>query len=109
MESRAEYLQRTDHIVPTEATPFLLFGGIQNAVRGGVLRGFTDHGWKSMWLHDGVGVSTRAMFDAVKNPLKVINQVEAKILYRGRDAGVVLNKWGEVVTTWARSKRGYRQ
>jgi hypothetical protein len=40
------------------------------------------------------------MLDAVKNPLKVRPRSNGTIQYIGRDATVVLNPAGKVVTVW---------
>lgn len=48
------------------------------------------------------------MKDAVSNPLRIIPQKEGKIKYVGKDASVVLNSDGKVVTAWANSTAGRR-
>jgi RHS repeat-associated protein len=73
----------------------------------GRITGFTRHGLNQAISRDGGGVSTRAMADAVKNPLKVVAGARTT-KYIGRDAVVVLNKAGKVVTTWARNSAGRR-
>lgn len=57
----------------------------------------------------GVGVSRKAILDAVRHPLKTVVQAGGIIKYYGRYAVVVLNSAGEVVTTWATSHLGWRQ
>ena len=42
-----------------------------NAI-GGKITGFTKHGINSAISHDGVGMASRAILDAVKNPLRNI-------------------------------------
>ncbi len=61
-----------------------------------------------MGRNGGVGVSDTAMQDAVQNPTKVIPQANGTYRYVGKDAVVVLNKEGHVVTTWARNRAGRR-
>ncbi len=73
-----------------------------------VIKGFTKHGINSAISHDGVGVSSKAMLDAVKNPMKVVNQADGAVKYVGKNATVILNKAGEVITTWARNSAGTR-
>jgi RHS repeat-associated protein len=77
-----------------------------SAVR--TITGYTKHGIDSAISHDGVGVATRAILDAVKNPLKIVAQSGGRQLYVGQDASVVLNAAGKVITTWARNRAGWR-
>jgi hypothetical protein len=44
----------------------------------------------------------------VKNPIKVVAGRNGATKYIGRDATVVLNKAGKVITTWARNSAGRR-
>ena len=48
------------------------------------------------------------ILDAVKNPIKVVAQSGGRLKYVGKDATVVLNKAGKVITTWARNSAGTR-
>jgi hypothetical protein len=79
-----------------------------NVPIGGRIRGFTKHGLNQAISREGVGVTQAAMLDAVKNPLRVVQQAEGKVLYIGRSARVVLNSDGEVVTTLARNRGAWR-
>ena len=72
------------------------------------IKGFTDHGRQSALTHDGHGVNARAMQNAVRNPLKVVNQTNGGIKHIGKNAVVVLNKAGKVITTYAKSHYGWR-
>ncbi len=72
------------------------------------ITGYTKHGIDSAISHDGVGVSPRAILDAVKNPIKVLEQGGGRLKMIGKDATVVLNSARKVVTTWARNAAGYR-
>jgi RHS repeat-associated protein len=74
----------------------------------GKITGFTKHGINQAISRDGVGVATRAIADAVKNPIKVVAGRNGATKYIGRDATVVLNKAGKVITTWARNSAGRR-
>ena len=82
-------------------------GGGAKAIAGKIT-GFTEHGLNQAISRDGVGVSNKAILAAVRNPTRVIEQAEGKLKYVGEDATVVLNKAGEVVTTWARNSAGWR-
>ena len=82
-------------------------GGAERAIAGKIT-GFTEHGLNQAISRDGVGVSSKAILGAVSNPTKVIQQAEGKVKYIGENATVVLNKAGEVVTTWARNSSGWR-
>jgi hypothetical protein len=73
-----------------------------------VIKGFTKHGINQAISRDGVGVSSKAILDAVKNPMKVVNQADGAVKYVGKNATVILNKAGEVITTWARNSAGRR-
>lgn len=75
---------------------------------GSRIAGFTKHGIDSAIFHDGVGVSERAMLDAVKNPLDVVPQSGGRLKYIGEHATVILNKAKEVITTWANDLFGRR-
>ncbi len=110
-EAKLVSIRRTDVIEPTEASPLFFIGGIEKVegqAAGGVIKGFTKHGIDQAISRDGVGVSTEAIQGAVKNPQKVIKQADGAVKYIGDKATVVLNKAGEVITTWARNKGGWR-
>ena len=72
------------------------------------IKGFTDHGRQSALTHDGHGVNARAMQNAVRNPLDVVKQTNGGIKHVGKNAVVVLNKAGKVITTYAKSHYGWR-
>jgi hypothetical protein len=38
----------------------------------------------------------------------IINSERGSVKYIGKDAGVVLNELGRIVTTWARNSAGFR-
>ena len=73
------------------------------------IKGFTDHGRQSALSHDGHGVNARAMQNAVRNPLEVANQSNGGIKHIGKNAVVVLNKAGKVITTYAKNHYGWRR
>ncbi len=79
-----------------------------NVPIGGKIPGFTRHGLNQAISREGVGVTQAAMRDAVANPLRVLHQEGGKVLYVGRNARVVLNTDGEVVTTMALSRGAWR-
>ncbi len=66
------------------------------------------HGLHQAISRDGVGVSSRAILDAVRNPTEVVRQANGAIRYAGRHAVVVLNQAGKIVTTWATTRAGWR-
>ena len=74
----------------------------------GIITGYRRHGLQQAISRDGVGVAPSAILDAVRNPTRVIQQAEGKLKYVGQNATVILNKAGEVVTTWARNHLGWR-
>ncbi len=72
------------------------------------ITGFTKHGLAQAISREGVGVNEQAMLDAVNAPSKVIDQADGTTRFVGKDATVVLNREGHVVTTWANSSDGTR-
>jgi RHS repeat-associated protein len=72
------------------------------------IAGFTRHGLAQAISREGVGVNEQAMLDAVNAPMKVINQADGTKRFVGKDATVVLNGEGRVVTTWANGSAGTR-
>lgn len=77
---------------------------------GGKITGYTKHGTEQALGRDGgIGVSNKAITEAVKNPvIDPISQSGGTTKYIGKDATVVLNQDGKVVTTWANSSSGTR-
>ncbi|KAB1646948.1 hypothetical protein [Pseudoclavibacter endophyticus] len=70
----------------------------------------SKHGQEQIEGRDGgVGVSDAAIEDAVSNPIETV-YVPATDTWRitGKDAVVVLNPQGRLVTAWATNSRGYR-
>jgi len=74
------------------------------------ITGWTRHGTEQALGRDGgIGVSNRAITNAVNNPVQSpIAQSGGRIKYIGRDATVVLNQDGRVVTTWSHGRAGVR-
>ncbi len=62
----------------------------------------------SVISHDAVGVSTRALLSALKEPIKVPIQSGGRVKIVGKEATVILNRAGKVITAWARSSAGTR-
>ncbi|MBI4501464.1 MAG: hypothetical protein HY700_09915 [Gemmatimonadetes bacterium] len=112
--SAAQRLAAQDRTVSIGLGPVEYFGllgalrGVGGKVVAGRIAGFTKHGLNQAISRDGVGVSSRGILDAVRNPLSVVAQAGGKMLYIGQDASVVLNQAGLVVTTWARTLAGWR-
>jgi len=72
---------------------------------GGGITGYTKHGLEQAIGRDGGrGVHPKAILDAVRNPTKVIEQAGGTTKYIGKDATVILNGEGKVVTTWGRPR-----
>lgn len=70
---------------------------------------YSKHAQERMEGRDGVGVSEEAIEDALENPISYeydANRDGWKVV--GRDATVVINPDGRVITTWAEHKTGYR-
>lgn len=80
-----------------------------NALSRLPITGYTRHGINSAISHDGVGVSPQAILNAVANPTQVIQQADGTFKYIGENAVVILNQFGQVITTWATSSNAWRQ
>jgi hypothetical protein len=72
------------------------------------LTGYTKHGLNQAISRDGLGVSTRAILDAFQNPLSISGQAGGAFQLVGRDAVVIVNSQGKVITTWATNSAGVR-
>lgn len=71
----------------------------------GPITGHTKHGLnQSIGRDGGRGVNAAAKLDAVKNPIKVVAQAGDKTKYVGKNAQVVLNSGGKVVSTFGKSR-----
>jgi RHS repeat-associated protein len=77
--------------------------------QGTTINGYTRHGREQALGRDGgVGVSDEALEDAVGNPEEVIPRADGSTRYVGKDATVILNRDGEVITAWANNRSGWR-
>ena len=95
-------------------------GAIIGAVIGGVagyigytptkITGFTKHGINQVISRDGHGVANKALLDTVKNYKRIEPQglFRSKFKFIGKNAVVILNKTGKVITAWAKNKAGRR-
>lgn len=78
------------------------------------ITGLTEHAAEQVESRDGGhGVNAGALQDAVVNPVgppkfKMDELGRGAYVYVGKDATVVLNKDGRVVTAWANSRDGWR-
>jgi RHS repeat-associated protein len=69
------------------------------------ITGHTKHGLNQSIARDGGrGVNAAAKLDAVKNPVKTVAQAGETTKYVGKNAQVVLNKEGKVVSTFGKSR-----
>ena len=81
---------------------------------GGKITGWTKHGTDQALGRDGgLGVSNDAIQDAVNNPTQVNPQAPKPgygptTEYVGKDATVILNQDGKVVTAWGTNSNGLR-
>jgi len=79
------------------------------AARGvGPITGYTRHGLNQAISREGVGVSPRAILDAVRNPQRILQRPGGITEYVGEAARVRLNEAGEVVTVIPRGSQGFR-
>ena len=83
-------------------------GGAGARQGGGPITGVTKHGINQAISRDGVGVADRSILDAVKNPTQVVQQSDGRTMYVGKDATVIINAQGKVITTWANGSAGAR-
>lgn len=75
----------------------------------GKITGYTKHGLNQAISRDGGrGVSPTAILSAVKNPAKVAEQAGGKVAYTGKDAKVVLNGEGKVITVIPKNNEASR-
>jgi len=79
-----------------------------SVIADGKITGYTRHGLNQAIGREGAGVSGRAILDAVKNPQSVVQQAGGKIKYIGRDATVITNSEGKIITTWPNGGAGVR-
>ena len=74
----------------------------------GPATGYTKHGINQAISREGVGVSPNAIKDALTNPVSARSKPNGTTQYVGKDATVVVNHTGNIVSTWARSRLGTR-
>lgn len=98
-------------------------GAIVGAAIGGIvgyasytptqITGFTKHRLNQVISRNGHGVANKAILETMKNPTQIIKQT-GKGFFRttykfvGKNAQIVLNKAGKVVTAIAKHKIGRR-
>ena len=90
------------------ATTAAAASGASGGALGGTITGFTKHGINQAISRDGVGVATRAIGAAVRNPLRAVPQSGGRMKYIGQNATVILNDAGKVISTWARNSAAWR-
>lgn len=81
------------------------------AIRGvadGRITGYTTHGLNQAIGREGVGVSNRAILDAVRNSQRVVEQGGGVTKYIGKNATVITNSEGRIITTYPRGSGGFR-
>lgn len=81
----------------------------QNVPNPTRITGYTLEGINQAISRDaGRGVATRAILDAVRNPTRIDLQARGARRFVGKDATVVLNAEGKVITAWATNSAGWR-
>tara|TARA_B110001454_G_scaffold211813_1_gene227911 strand:- start:1664 stop:2218 length:555 start_codon:yes stop_codon:yes gene_type:complete len=70
--------------------------------------GYSRHGLNQAISRDGVGVAPGAILDAFNNPLAITGQSGGRFMMTGKDAVVIVNDQGKVITTWATNAAGVR-
>ncbi len=76
---------------------------------GGRITGYTRHGLHQAISREDVGVSVRAILEAVRHPLRILQRPGGITEYVGDTARVRLNTAGQVVTVMPTSRRGFRR
>jgi len=80
-----------------------------SSVADGKITGYTKHGVESAMGHDNHGIQPSAILDIVKKPSKVIDQgARETTKYVSQKGAVILNRAGEIVTTYAKSSKFWR-
>ncbi|MDX2205430.1 MAG: hypothetical protein NW223_21960 [Hyphomicrobiaceae bacterium] len=72
------------------------------------ITGYSRHGLNQAISRDGVGVAPGAILDAVENPLNIAGQSGELFMLTGKNAVVIVNGQGKVITTWAKNAAGFR-
>ena len=85
------------------------FTGLGKAYKvGGKITGYTRHGLNQAISRESVGVSSRAILEAVRNPQRVVRRSGGITEYVGDTARVRLNEAGQVVTVIPTRRGGFR-
>ena len=73
------------------------------------ITGYTQHGLERAMGRDGYGVSPKGILDAFKNPKRIVYDVRYDTFkFTGQKSVVVLNRQGQIVTTWAKGSMYWR-
>ena len=96
-------------------------GAVGGAIAGGIYSAVTGADfWTSVGIgiaagfgiisRDGHGVANKALLDTVKNYKRIEPQglFRSKFKFVAKNAVVILNKTGKVITAWAKNKAGRR-
>jgi hypothetical protein len=87
----------------------LMIGQSFEGIAGTSMTGWTRHGLnQSISRDNGLGVSNRAIFDALRNPEEIVSGPGGVTQYIGPDANVILNKNGKMITTVPTTSSGTR-
>lgn len=71
----------------------------------GPIKGYRRHGLNQAISRDGGrGVKAGAIKDAVMNPKRVVPQSEERLKYVDKKATVILNRAGEVISTYGKPR-----
>ena len=73
------------------------------------ITGYRQHGLERAMGRDGHGVSPKGILDAFRNPKSIIYDAHRDTFkFIGKNSVVVLNRQGQVVSTWAKSSMYWR-
>lgn len=69
------------------------------------ITGFTRHGLNQTISRGGVGVSNKAILNTMRNPTSITQQTaNGTVKFKGKEATVVLNNQGKVVTAYGKPR-----
>jgi hypothetical protein len=73
------------------------------------LTGYTRHGTNQAISRDDHGVSIGAIKGALEQPVQAVGDVASRTTtFTGKEAVVVLNQVGKLITAWATNSSGWR-
>ena len=73
------------------------------------IKGYTQHGLDQAMFRDGHGINPKGILEAVRNPVEIIYDIGRDTFkFKGLYSTTILNRQGQVVSTWAKSSIYWR-